>query len=195
MRIYGSDKPDLRIPPLHPVRGPVRRSWTDADGLPLVAIHIPEVRHAQPQGARRVQGVRTGARAARVSTTPSAWSATFPSRWPRCASACGAADDDLLMLAGWGGEPKGAPSRETVYQACGQLRLHAAQKYQRPAQAARPEEFSVPVGGGFPDVRVGRGRQPLGGGAPSVHLGARRRSGEARRPIRRAAARSRTTWC
>ena len=33
---------------------------------------------------------------------------------------------DLLLLAGWGGEPKGHRPEETVYQACGQLRDEGA---------------------------------------------------------------------
>ena len=33
------------------------------------------------------------------------------------------------MLAGWAGEPKGHRPDESVLQACGQLRLTAAQKY------------------------------------------------------------------
>ena len=41
----------------------------------------------------------------------------------------GAGENDLLMLAGWAGEPKGQRPEETVYQACGQLRLFAGQKY------------------------------------------------------------------
>ena len=35
----------------------------------------------------------------------------------------GAGENDLLILAAWGGEPKGHRPEETVYQACGQLRL------------------------------------------------------------------------
>ena len=31
----------------------------------------------------------------------------------------GAAEDDLLLLASWAGEPKGHRPEETVYQACG----------------------------------------------------------------------------
>ena len=38
-------------------------------------------------------------------------------------------ENDLLLLAGWGGEPKGQRPEATVFQACGQLRLFAAQKY------------------------------------------------------------------
>jgi aspartyl-tRNA synthetase len=42
---------------------------------------------------------------------------------------CGAKDDSLLVLAAWAGEPKGHRPAETVYQACGQLRLHCAAKF------------------------------------------------------------------
>jgi aspartyl-tRNA synthetase len=41
----------------------------------------------------------------------------------------GAGENDLLVLAAWAGEPKGQRPEETVYQACGQLRLHCAQKF------------------------------------------------------------------
>ena len=40
-----------------------------------------------------------------------------------------AAEDDLLLIAGWPGPPQGQRPEETFYQACGQLRLFAAQKY------------------------------------------------------------------
>ena len=53
----------------------------------------------------------------------------------------GAAEDDLLMLAGWAGEPKGQRPEETVYQACGQLRLHAAQKYNDRHKLLDPKNF------------------------------------------------------
>jgi aspartyl-tRNA synthetase len=39
------------------------------------------------------------------------------------------ADDDLLMLANSAGEKTGALPEQTVLQACGQLRLYIAQKY------------------------------------------------------------------
>jgi len=38
-------------------------------------------------------------------------------------------ENDLLLLAGWRGEPKGKRPEETVFQACGALRLFAGQKY------------------------------------------------------------------
>ena len=41
----------------------------------------------------------------------------------------GATEDDLLLLAGWAGEPKGHLPEQAVFLACGQLRLFAGQKY------------------------------------------------------------------
>ncbi len=63
------------------------------------------------------------------STIPSAWSAIIRSRWRRVRERSGAGENDLLMLAAWAGEPKGQRPEETVYQACGFLRLHCAQKF------------------------------------------------------------------
>ena len=64
------------------------------------------------------------------------------------------------MLAGWAGEPKGhgrkrrLPGLRAVAPAC-------RAEVQRSSQAARPEEFQVPLGDRFPHVRVGRRREPL----------------------------------
>ena len=97
----------------------------------------------------------------------------FPEQMAKCASATGAAEDDLLLLAGWAGEPKGQRPEETVFQACGQLRLYVAQKYNDRHKLLDPEELQVPLGGRLPDVRMGRRGQPLERGASSVHFRAR----------------------
>ena len=86
----------------------------------------------------------------------------------------GAADEDLLMIAGWPGAPQGHRPEETFYQACGQLRLHLGQKYNDRLcgpllDAKQPEDA---VGGRFSDVRVGCRREPLERGPSSVHFGA-----------------------
>jgi aspartyl-tRNA synthetase len=50
-------------------------------------------------------------------------------------------EDDLLMLAGWPGEKKGALPGFTVLQAAGQLRLFIAQKYNDRHKLLDPEKF------------------------------------------------------
>jgi aspartyl-tRNA synthetase len=53
----------------------------------------------------------------------------------------GASENDLLLLAGWAGEPKGHRPEETVYQACGQLRLTAAQRFSDRHKLLDPTDF------------------------------------------------------
>ena len=54
---------------------------------------------------------------------------------------CGAGENDLLVLAAWAGEPKGHRPEETVYQACGQLRLYCAQKFNDRHKLLDPKNF------------------------------------------------------
>jgi aspartyl-tRNA synthetase len=53
----------------------------------------------------------------------------FPEQMAKVRERTGAGENDLLLLATWAGEKKGHRPEETVLQACGQLRLNAAQKY------------------------------------------------------------------
>src|SRR5205085_4066260 len=43
MRMYGSDKPDLRVPAMHPVDDLFPGENFTTPGMPLMAIHIPQV--------------------------------------------------------------------------------------------------------------------------------------------------------
>ena len=85
----------------------------------------------------------------------------------------GAGEKDLLVLAGWPGEPKGHRPDETVFQACGQLRLFAAQKFNDRHKLLDPADFQMALGGGFPDVRMGRRGAAAGWPRTTLHLGAR----------------------
>ena len=91
----------------------------------------------------------------------------------------GAGENDLLILAGWAGEPKGQRPEETVYQACGQLRLFAAQKFNDRHKLLDPKNFKFLWVVDFPmfewdeeDQRWNAAHHPF----TSVH---RRGSGEA----------------
>jgi aspartyl-tRNA synthetase len=53
----------------------------------------------------------------------------------------GVAEDDLLLVAGWAGEPDPHRPEEAVFKACGQLRLFAGQKYNDRHQLLNPEDF------------------------------------------------------
>jgi len=65
----------------------------------------------------------------------------YPDAMAKVREKTGAGENDLLMLAAWGGEPKGHRPEETVYQACGALRLQAAQKFNDRHKLLDPKNF------------------------------------------------------
>ena len=138
MRSYGIDKPDMRIPPFYCVEdllpGLNVTSGSDAvnleslSSLPLVAIRIPKV-GAISRSERDALKEFGKERGLRVFDDPKRLDRDYPEAMAQVRSRIGAQEDDLLLVAGWAGDPKGHRPEETVLMACGQLRLHAAQKY------------------------------------------------------------------
>ncbi len=128
MRSYGIDKPDLRIPPFHCVEDLFQGAGLTPEGLPLVAIRIPKVGQISRKERDELKAFGQE-RGLRVYDDPKRLDRDFFEQMSEVRKRTGAAEDDLLLLAGWGGEPKGRRPEETVLAACGQLRLTAAQKY------------------------------------------------------------------
>jgi aspartyl-tRNA synthetase len=126
MRSYGIDKPDMRIPPFYCVEDLLPE--LTSHGLPLVAIRIPKV-GAVSRSERDALKEAGKERGLRVFDDPKRLDRDYPDGMAQVRSRIGAQEDDLLLVAGWAGEPKGHRPEETVLMACGQLRLHAAQKY------------------------------------------------------------------
>ncbi len=126
MRHYGIDKPDRRIPPMHPVED-IFPELASA-GLPVVAIHIPAVGSASRKERDEIKAYGQE-RGLRVYDDSKRLERDYPEQMAKVRERCGAAEDALLILAAWAGEPKGQRPEETVYQACGQVRLYCAQKY------------------------------------------------------------------
>jgi aspartyl-tRNA synthetase len=126
MRSYGSDKPDCRIPPMHPV-GDLLPELANS-GMPLVAISIPDT--GVPSRKERDELKAFGQeRGLRVYDDAKRLDRDFPAEMAKVRERCGAAENHLLVLATWAGEPEGQRPEETVYKACGQLRLFCAQKF------------------------------------------------------------------
>jgi aspartyl-tRNA synthetase len=128
MRMYGSDKPDLRLPPMHAVDDLFSGESFTTSGMPLVAIHIPNAGTVTRKERDELKAFGTE-RGLRVFDDPKRLDRDFPEAMAKVRERTGAGEDSLLLVAGWAGEPKGHRPEETVYQACGQLRLYAAQKY------------------------------------------------------------------
>src|SRR5689334_8146330 len=128
MRSYGSDKPDLRLPPFYCVEDLFAGAGLTPEGLPLVAIRIPKVGQISRKERDELKAFGQE-RGLRVYDDPKRLDRDFFEQMSEVRKRTGAAEEDLLLLAGWGGEPKGQRPEETVLAACGQLRLAAAQKY------------------------------------------------------------------
>ena len=138
MRSYGSDKPDCRLPPMHAVEDLLPD--LTGHGLPLVAIHIPKT-GALSRKERDELKAFGSERGLRVFDDAKRLERDYSGPMAGVRQRTGAAEEDLLLLAAWAGEPKGHRPEETVYQACGQLRLFAAQKYNDRHKLLDPQEF------------------------------------------------------
>jgi aspartyl-tRNA synthetase len=138
MRSYGIDKPDRRVPPMHEVQDLIPD--LSAHGLPLMAIHIPKV-GALSRKERDDLKAYGQERGLRVFDDAKRLERDFPEIMPKIRERVGFAEDDLLILASWGGEPTGQRPEETVYQACGQVRLFAAHKYNDRHKLLDPRRF------------------------------------------------------
>lgn len=130
MRDYGSDKPDLRLPPLTHVDdlfadAPVPMT---APGMPLVAIRIPKAGtlSRKERDDFKAWGQQRGLR---VFDDVKRLERDFPAAMPKVRDRARASDDDLLVLAGWPSEPKGHRPEETALKAMGDFRLYLARRY------------------------------------------------------------------
>lgn len=128
MRSYGSDKPELRLPPFHCVEDLFAGENLTPDGLPLVAIHIPKIGQLSRKERDELKAFGQE-RGLRVYDDVKRLERDYPEQMAKVRERVQPAEDDLLILAGWAGEKKGQRPEETVLLACGQLRLQIAQKY------------------------------------------------------------------
>ena len=140
MRNYGIDKPDRRIAPMHPVEDLFPENALSAHALPLVAIHIPKTGTLSRKERDELKALGAE-RGLRVFDDVKRLDRDFAEPMKSVRKRTGATEDDLLLLASWAGEPKGHKPDETAYQACGQLRLLAAQKYNDRHKLLDPKRF------------------------------------------------------
>ena len=136
MRSYGIDKPDLRLPPFHVLEGP---SWQLGLTFPPVVIHIPKSGGLSSKERNELKdfGKERGLR------VYDDLKKLDPQLVEHARALCAAAPEDLLLIAGWPGPPQGQRPEETFYQACGQLRLYLAQKYNHRHQLLDPTNFKL----------------------------------------------------
>src|SRR5262249_17396974 len=109
---YGSDKPDRRMPPMHPVEDLLPD--LTAHGLPLMAIHIPNTGALTRKERDELKAFGTE-RGLRVFDDPKRLDRDFPGAMSKVRERAGAAEDDLLLVAAWASEPKGHRPQATVH--------------------------------------------------------------------------------
>lgn len=138
LRSYGSDKPDLRLPPFYCVEDLFPAAGLTPEGLPLVAIHISAVGQLSRRERDELKAFGQE-RGLRVYDDLKRLERDFAEPIAKVRERVNPAEDDLMLLAGWGGEKKGVLPEQTALQACGQLRLHIAQKYNYRHKLLDPE--------------------------------------------------------
>lgn len=140
MRSYGIDKPDMRIPPFHCVEDLFVGAGLANETLPLVAIVVPSI--GAPTRRERDEIKAYGQeRGLRVFDDAKRLERDFPEQMAKVRERTGAGENDLLILAGWLGDPQGHRPDLTVLQACGQLRLYAANYYKDRHKLFDPKTF------------------------------------------------------
>jgi aspartyl-tRNA synthetase len=140
LRSYGSDKPDLRLPPFHCVEDLFKGEGLTTEGLPLVAIRVPKTGPVSRKERDELKAFGQE-RGLRVFDDAKRLERDFPAAMAEVRARTGATDEDLLMLCGWGGEAKGQRPDETMLLAAGQLRLQAGQRYNDRHQLLDPKDF------------------------------------------------------
>ncbi len=140
MDLYGTDKPDLRLPPFHRVEDLFEGSGLTSGNLPLVAIHIPKIGVLSRKERDEIKAFGQE-RGLRVFDDMRRLERDHAGAIEKTKERIRPAEDDLIILAAWAGEPKGALPDQTALLACGQLRLFIAQRYNDRHQLLDPEVF------------------------------------------------------
>ena len=138
MRSYGSDKPDLRIPPFHCVEDLFAGTNIVEEGMPLVAIHIPKVGQISRKERDEIKAAGQE-RGLRVFDDMKRMERDFPDQIVEVRARIQPAEDDLLILASWSGAKKGALPEQTALLACGHFRLQLASRYNDRHQLLNPD--------------------------------------------------------
>ncbi|MGH9653541.1 MAG: amino acid--tRNA ligase-related protein, partial [Bryobacteraceae bacterium] len=128
MQSYGSDKPDLRIPPFHCVQDLFAGANLSGEGLPLVAIRIPKTGTLSRRERDEIKALGQE-RGLRVYDDLKRLDRDFAASMVQLRERVQLRDHDLLVLAAAAGDVKSARPEQTVLEACGQLRVQLAQRY------------------------------------------------------------------
>jgi aspartyl-tRNA synthetase len=139
IRLYGIDKPDLRLPAMTTLCGafkPENLETLNVDpDLPVVSIVIPKVGELSRKERDEIKAMFGDRKEQKVFEDIKRLEKSFPEAVASIRQATGAGADDLLVIVA--GAKRGEPSAgaklrqqiEAVYMAAGQLRLALGQKF------------------------------------------------------------------
>jgi aspartyl-tRNA synthetase len=153
IRLYGIDKPDLRLPALTTVNdcfAPENLQTLAIDnGLPVVAIRIPKVGELSRKERDEIKTLvsEKAHKVVKVIDDFKRLEKSFPDAVAKIRKACGAEEGDLLVLVAAPPRAEVGDDRKTrrqSYEVCaaaGQLRLAFAQKYAERHGCFKPGDF------------------------------------------------------
>jgi aspartyl-tRNA synthetase len=158
LRLYGSDKPDLRLPPMSDVReafsgGEVMQLGVNP-GQPMMLIRIPKVGELSRKEKDDIKPMFADRRvnSAKLFEDVRLLDRKFPEAMAKARQMAKVEPGDLVVLVAGGLRPEPHPSESTVgpevkqhdravYTAAGLLRLALAQKYAERHGAFKPGDF------------------------------------------------------
>ncbi|MBM3811775.1 MAG: aspartate--tRNA ligase [Acidimicrobiia bacterium] len=140
MRSYGIDKPDLRLPPFHMVTDLFEGANLGAEGMPLVAIHIPRTGGLSRKERDDLKPLGTE-KGLRVFEDRKRLERDFPQAVAALRERVKPGEEDLLILCSAAEKPRSQRPEEDVLKACGQLRLQIGQKYNDRHKLLDPTDF------------------------------------------------------
>jgi aspartyl-tRNA synthetase len=144
IRLYGSDKPDMRLPAMTDVRDAFTAENLGAlaisPKLPVVAIRIPKVGELSRKERDEIKPMLSAKANAKIFEDFKRLEKNFPEATAKLRQKSGAEADDLIVLVAGDGKPAEHKSEgglkpevkqhdHAVYTAAGLLRLALAQKY------------------------------------------------------------------
>jgi len=140
LRSYGSDKPDLRLPPFYCVENFFAGSDFKTEGLPVAAIHIPKTGQLSRKERDEIKALGQE-RGLRIFDDLKRLERDYPAQMEKVRERVQAAEDDLVIIAGSATPLEGALADRKVLELCGQLRVYLAQKYNDRHKLLDPENL------------------------------------------------------
>jgi aspartyl-tRNA synthetase len=140
IRSYGSDKPDLRLPPFYCVEDLFAGTDFKTEGLPVAAIRIPKTGALSRKERDEIKALGQE-RGLRIFDDLKRLERDYPAQMEQVRARVNAAEDDLLIIAGSAAPLEVALAERKVLELCGQLRVQLGQRYNDRHKLLDPEDL------------------------------------------------------